>query len=189
MNFYKPLHNVANPRLMTNLASVPREVFVKEHPAQKDSQKEATRLQMTEFSDIDAQVQAQDHAGVTKGVLSHPFPLADLKHQVGSVARDIAAIINDDLASVVSKHPSKLDFLATVHPFEPGFVEEADRSLMQLGAKGWTLTTSYASRWLGDRTLDPFWEYVQSRDVALFLHPPITPIWLPLSDIYPNPHG
>ncbi|MBA2678884.1 MAG: amidohydrolase family protein [Ktedonobacteraceae bacterium] len=173
--------HVANPRLMTNLASIPREVFIE----QRDAQNKAPSNQPPEFSDIDAQVQDQDQAGVTKGVLSNPFPLADLRPHAGGVARDIAVIVNDDLATVVAKHPGKLDFLATVHPFEPGFAEEADRSLTRLGAKGLTLTTSYAGRWLDDRTLGPFWEYVQSRDTAIFLHPPITPTWLPLSDVYP----
>ncbi len=177
--------HVANPSLLTTLASIPREVFIEERPAQKDVPKETIRVQMSELSDIDAQVQAQDQAGVTKGVLSNPFRLADLKPHAGSVAGEIAAILNDDLATVVSKHPSKLDFLATVHPFEPGCAQEADRSLTQLGAKGLTLCTSYADRWLDDQTLNPFWEYVQSRNVALFLHPPITPAWLPLNDIYP----
>lgn len=172
--------HVANPRLATNLASIPREVFL-----EPPSQQRTTSVQNAIFSDVDTQVQAQDRAGITKGVLSNPFPLATLKPHVGSIARSIATILNDDLASVVSQHPNKLDFLATVHPFEPGFAEEADRSLTKLGGKGLALTTSYAGRWLDDRTLDPFWEYVQSRDTAIFLHPPITPTWLPLSDMYP----
>jgi predicted TIM-barrel fold metal-dependent hydrolase len=173
--------HVADPRLLTNIVSIPSEALVEK----RSTPPKGTSLQPPELSDIDTQVQAQDQAGITKGVLSHPFPLADLKHNVGDIARSIAATINDDLAAVVSKHPSKLDFFATVHPFEPGCVEEADRSLTQLGAKGLVLTTSYAGRWLENRTLDPFWEYVQSRDVAVFLHPPITPTWLPLSDRYP----
>lgn len=173
--------HVANPRLATNLASIPHEVFIEPPSAQQNT----TSVQSSVFSDVDGQVQAQDQVGITKGVLSNPFPLATLKPQAGSVARSIATILNDDLASVVSQHPDKLDFLAAVHPFEPGFAEEVDRSLTQSGAKGLVLTTSYAGRWLDDRTLDPFWEYVQSRDIAIFLHPPITPTWLPLSDVYP----
>jgi predicted TIM-barrel fold metal-dependent hydrolase len=173
--------HIAHPRLMTSLASISREVFLEDFAAQK----EAPGLQTSTFSDIDVQMQAQDQAGITRGVLSHPFPLADLKPSVGSVARDIAALINDELALGVSRHPGKLDFLATVHPFEPGFAEEGDRSLTKLGARGLALTTSYAGRWLDDPTLDPFWEYVQHRHVAVFLHPPLTPVWLPLSEDYP----
>ncbi len=173
--------HIAPPHLMTKLASIPREMFIEKLPVQKDT----TRFQNPVVSDSDVQVQAQDHAGITKGVLSYPFPLADLNPHAGSVARAIATLVNDDLAMFVSKHPSKLDFLATVHPFEPGFAEEVDRSLTQLGAKGLTLTTSYAGRWLDDPTLEPFWEHVQQRDVAVFLHPPITPVWLPLNDRYP----
>ena len=173
--------HIAPPHLMTKLASMPREMFIEKLPVQND----ITRFQNPVVSDSDVQVQAQDAAGITKGVLSYPFTLADLNPHVGSIARDIATLVNDDLAAFVFKHPSKLDFLATVHPFDPGFAEEVDRSLMQLGAKGLTLTTSYAGRWLDDSTLEPFWEHVQQRDVTVFLHPPITPVWLPLNDRYP----
>lgn len=173
--------HIAHPRLMTDLASIPREMFVEHLPVQK----ETAYTLPSESTDIDVQVQEQDRAGITRGVLSNPFPLADLKPRVGSVAGNIARLVNDDLATVVSAHPDKLDFLATVHPFEPAFVEEIDRSLTLLGAKGLTLASSYAGRWLNDPTLNPFWEYVQTRDVAVFLHPPITPTWLPLNDIYP----
>ncbi len=173
--------HIAPPHLMTKLASVPREMFIEKLPVQKDT----TRFQNPVVSDSDVQVQAQDAAGVTKGVLSYPFTLADLNPHAGGIARNIAALINDDLATFVSKHPSKLDFLATVHPFEPGYTEEVERSLTQLNAKGLALTTSYAGRWLDDQILNSFWEYIQSRNVAVFLHPPITPTWLPLSDVYP----
>ncbi len=173
--------HIAPPHLMNKLASIPREKFIEKLPVQKDP----TLSQNPIVSDSDVQVQAQDQAGITKGVLSYPFALADLNPHAGSIARDIATLVNDDLATFVSKHPGKLDFLATVHPFESGFVEEVDRSLTQLGAKGLTLTTSYAGRWLDDPTLEPFWEHVQQRNVAVFLHPPITPVWLPLNDRYP----
>lgn len=173
--------HIAHPRLLTNLASIPREVFVEHLPVQK----ETAYTLPSESTDIDVQVQEQDRVGISRGVLSNPFPLADLKPRAGSVAGNIAQIVNDDLATVVSAHPDKLDFLATVHPFEPGFAEEMNRSLTLLGAKGLTLTSSYAGRWLDDPMLNPFWEYVQARDVAVFLHPPITPTWLPLNDIYP----
>ena len=176
--------HIAHPRLMTNLASIPREAFVEPLPAQSTAKEAAYHLPSAS-TDIDVQVQQQDAAGITKGVLSHPFPLADLKPGAGSIAQDVAKIVNDDLAAVVSTHPGKLDFLATVHPFEPGFAEEMERSLTSLGARGLTLTSSYAGRWLDDSTLAPFWEQVQSHDVAVFLHPPLTPAWLPLDDIYP----
>ncbi len=173
--------HIAHPGLMKNLASLPRDVFVEHLSAQK----EAVYNLPAESTDIDVQVQEQDRVGITKGVLSNAFPLADLKPDVGSVAQDIAKIVNDDLATVVSTYPDKLNFLATVHPFEPGFAQEIDRGLKSLGAKGLTLTSSYAGRWLDAPLLNPFWEYVQSRDVAVFLHPPITPTWLPFSDVYP----
>jgi predicted TIM-barrel fold metal-dependent hydrolase len=172
--------HIAHPSFMKSLASIPREVFIEQLPAPRQTQNLPP-----EFIDVDVQVQKQDAVGITKGVLNNPFRLADLKPHMGSVALDIATILNDDLAAIVSQHPDKLDFLATVHPFESGFAEEADRSLTQLHAKGVALTTSYAGRWLDDSALNPFWEYVQARNMTIFLHPPITPTWLPLNDVYP----
>ncbi len=177
--------HIVTPRLLTNLAALPRDVFLRENPGQKrNPQKDAPSIQTSSFNDIDTQVQEQDRVGVTKGVLGNGSLLADVRQDVGSIAQDIAKIVNDDLAMVVSTHPGKLDFLATVHPFEPGFAQEIDRSLTKLGAKGLTLTSSYAGRWLDAPTLDPFWAYVQSRAVAVFLHPTIGPTWLPDNDSY-----
>ncbi|HLG77471.1 MAG TPA: amidohydrolase family protein [Ktedonobacteraceae bacterium] len=175
--------HASGPDLQVRLSSIPREVFDERLSGFIYARKDI-RFQTSGLGDIDVQVQGQDRAGVTKGLLSNPFLLAELRHHVGAIAQEVAAIVNDDLAAVVAKHPRNLDFLATVHPFEPGCIEEAERGLTQLGAKGLSLSTSYAGRWLDDRTLDPFWEYVQSRDVAIFLHPPATPAWLSFNDIY-----
>lgn len=177
--------HLVTPRLLTNLASLPDGVFVRENPGQKrNPQQDVPSIQTSAFNDIEVQVQEQDHVGVTKGLLGNGSLLADIRPDVGSVAQEVARIVNDDLAEAVSTHPDKLDFLATVHPFEPGFAQELERSLTKLGAKGLTLTSSYAGRWLDDPTLAPFWEEVQAHDAAIFLHPTIGPAWLPGNDRY-----
>ena len=176
--------HLVSPGLLTSLASIPGNVFLRENPGQKNPQKNAPSIQTSAFNDIDIQVQEQDRVGVTKGLLGNGSLLADVKQNVGSIAQDIAKIVNNDLAEAVSKHPGKLDFLATVHPFEPGFAEEMERSLTSLGARGLTLTSSYAGRWLDDPALDTFWEQVQSCDTTIFLHPSISPTWLPDNDSY-----
>ncbi len=177
--------HLVSPGLLTNLASLPENVFLRENPGKKrNPQQDAPSIQTSAFNDIDVQVQEQEQAGVTKGLLGNGSLLADIRPDVGSVAQEVAKIVNDDLAGAVSTHPDKLDFLATVHPFEPGFTREMDRSLTQLGAKGLTLTSSYAGRWLDDPTLALFWEQVQAREVAIFLHPTIDPTWLPGNDSY-----
>lgn len=177
--------HLVSPRLLTNLASLPANVFLRVNPGTKRSpQKDTPTIPASSFNDIDTQVQEQDRVGVTKGILGNGSLLADIRPDVGSIAQDVARIVNDDLAEAVSKHPGKLDFLATVHPFEPGYAEEIDRSLTKLGSKGLTLTSSYAGRWLDDRTLDPFWAHVQAREAAVFIHPSIHPTWLPDNDSY-----
>ncbi|QBD75259.1 hypothetical protein EPA93_04310 [Ktedonosporobacter rubrisoli] len=176
--------HIAHPSLMANLAAFPREVFLENIPDQQDAKEDTTHFQRSVFNDIDAQVQAQNQAGITKGLLGNAFLLADVKPHVGKVAQDVAAALNDNLAGFVARYPNKLDFLATVHPFEPGYEKEIERSLTRLGAKGLTLDSSYAGRWLDDPVLEPFWAHVQSRDIAVSLHPPINPLWLPGNDTF-----
>jgi hypothetical protein len=106
--------HIAHPGFMTNLASFPRDMFLEEIPDQTKTQKDTKPFQPSVFNDIDAQVQEQDRVGITKGVLGHAFHLADLKHDVGKAAQEIAATINNTLAEFVSKYPNKLDFLATI---------------------------------------------------------------------------
>lgn len=130
-----------------------------------------------ELMDIDAQVQAQDEAGVTIGLLSFSMQYELMCKKLfcapeGMVARKL----NDRTAELVAKHPSKLAFMANVNPAQKNSVAECERCINQLGAKGVNISTSWQGEFLDSAQLEHFWEYADDQQIPIFLHPPLLPI-------------
>jgi hypothetical protein len=63
-----------------------------------------------------------------------------------------------------------------VNPLQAASIGECQRGLDQLGAKGTSIGTSWRGAFLDSPRLDPWWQYVQARGAAVFLHPPMVPI-------------
>lgn len=130
-----------------------------------------------ELMNIDLQVQKQDEAGVTMSILSSSMQLELLCRELSFLPEaDVSQSVNDKTAALVAKHPKKLAFMAMVNPLRNDSLDECDRCLNKLGAKGVNISTSWQGEYLDSDDLNPFWEYAQTRDVAVYLHPPLIPI-------------
>jgi aminocarboxymuconate-semialdehyde decarboxylase len=129
--------------------------------------------------DLDRQVKVQTEGSVTKGVLSFSIfsmligMLCERRHQSTS---EVTAWVNDMTAAMVAKYPAQLDFMAYVNPFEEGSIHECERCLTTLGAKGVSIVSSVNGAFLDSAQLNPFWEYAQAKEAAVFIHPPMLPI-------------
>jgi aminocarboxymuconate-semialdehyde decarboxylase len=88
----------------------------------------------------------------------------------------VTAWVNDMTAAMVAKYPAQLDFMAYVNPFEEGSIHECERCLTTLGAKGVSIVSSVNGAFLDSAQLNPFWEYAQAKEAAVFIHPPMLPI-------------
>ena len=131
----------------------------------------------SELMDIDAQIKCQDESGVTKSILSFSMALETMVKALFFVPEDeLTRRLNDSIASMVSRYPDKLDFMAIVNPFHKNSIKECQRCLDKLGAKGINIGTSWNGRYLDSPKLSIFWEFVQQKDIAVFLHPPQVPI-------------
>lgn len=130
-----------------------------------------------DLMDIDAQVQAQDDAGITVSLLSFSMQY-ELMCSKLFVAPEklLAKRLNDRTAELVAKHPGKLAFMANVNPATRSSVTECERCFSQLGAKGVNISTSWQGEFLDSEKLNHFWEYTDSQQVPIFLHPPLLPI-------------
>ena len=136
-----------------------------------------TSIAYSDLMDIDAQVKGQDEAGVTKSVLSGSMFLETLCQKMLFVPNEeLNKRLNDATARLVAKYPEKLEFMVNINPFDTGSIKECERCFEELGAKGISIGTSWNGEFLDSPQLDYFWEYVQDRDVTLFLHPPLVPI-------------
>lgn len=129
-----------------------------------------------EIFDLEEQIRTQDEAGVTKGLLSFSIVLENMSEQGNVDSALMARRFNDDLARAVATHPDKLDFLGVVNPFDAGAIEECERCLDQLGAKGISVPSSWNGVFLDAPAVDSFWAYAASKGAPVHIHPPTVPI-------------
>lgn len=138
-----------------------------------------------ELMDIDAQVRGQDEAGITKGILSFSMALETMVKALFFAPEDeLTRRLNDATVAMVHRYPDKLNFMAIINPFNKNCIKECERCIDMLGAKGINISTSWDGMFLDSADLNHFWEFVQERDVAVFLHPPQVPIGHEYMDIY-----
>lgn len=137
-----------------------------------------------ELDNIDVQVQMQDEASVTMSILSFSMELELISKELLISDNVLTQRANDALAAMVAKYPGKLAFMAMVNPFRQDSINECERCIYHMGAKGISIGTSWKGQFLDSPDLYPFWEYVQARDITIFLHPPLLPIGYNQMNLY-----
>lgn len=82
-----------------------------------------------------------------------------------------ARAVNDNLASIVARHPDRFVALANVPlQSEDAAVAELEHCIRKLGFRGVEIGTNVVGREVS-RGLDRFWAKVQELDVMVFMHP------------------
>ena len=105
-------------------------------------------------------------------VLSDPD---SANHATGQAARDIARRVNETLADIVSRHPSRFGAVATLPGQDPdGAVAEIAYALDTLKMDGVSASTSISDVYLGEPQFDPYFEELNRRGATLFVHPTFT---------------
>lgn len=135
-----------------------------------------TSILYPELMDIDCQIQEQDRVGIMKSLLSFSMSLETFSQVLHMPALEVAKRLNDATAALVARYPTKLDFLVMVNPFQVSSIGECERCFNEHDAKGISIGTSWQGKFLDSPKLQPFWEYVQAKGIAIFLHPPMVPI-------------
>jgi 6-methylsalicylate decarboxylase len=105
-------------------------------------------------------------------VLSDPD---SANHATGQEARDIARRINETLADIVSRHPSRFGAVATLPGQDvDGAVAEIAYALDTLKLDGVSTSTSINDVYLGEPQFNPCFEELNRRGATLFVHPTFT---------------
>jgi predicted TIM-barrel fold metal-dependent hydrolase len=105
-------------------------------------------------------------------VLSDP---ESANHARGQEARDIARRVNETLADIVSRHPSRFGAVATLPGQDAdGAVAEIAYALDVLKLDGVSTSTSINDVYLGEPQFDPWFEELNRRGSTLFVHPTFT---------------
>ncbi len=86
--------------------------------------------------------------------------------------RDLARLLNDHIARVVSNHPDRFAGLGTVPMQDPdGAIEELERCVNELGLSGIQIGTHVNRTNLSDERFFSFFKRMDELNVALFVHP------------------
>src|SRR5215469_15808424 len=128
-----------------------------------------------EMTDFDLQQETLARAGITGRLISNSFAAETWTAISSAPALDIVKFLNDQLAALAPRAPGNWG-LGTINPLDRTHIAEGERCLDALGHKGLLINTSWHGRFIDGEDAFAFWEWAESRQVPLFLHPPRVPI-------------
>jgi 6-methylsalicylate decarboxylase len=119
---------------------------------------------------IEQSLSLMDANGISASVLSLPDSAS---HSKGPEACQLSRRINEQLADIVSKHPTRFGAMATLPALAAtdGLLEEMAYALDTLKLDGVATSTSIDDIYLGDMRYHPWFEEMNRRGVTLFVHP------------------
>jgi len=121
---------------------------------------------------VERVISYMDEHDISACVLSVPD---SANRATGQEARDIARRINEELANIVSRHPSRFGAVATLPGQDAGgAAAEIAYALDTLKMDGVATSTSINDTYLGEPQFDPWFEELNRRGATLFVHPSIT---------------
>jgi uncharacterized protein len=144
---------------------------VKNHSKDAGMVKRMTSLRM--LWDIEARVAMLDQWPDLQQVLTLSLPGPEL---LGGpeLSPELARIANDDMAAMCAKWPKKFPAFVASLPMNhvPAALEEMDRAIGRLGARGVQILTSVNGRPLDEAELYPVFERVtRHHDLPIWMHP------------------
>src|SRR5258708_3018598 len=119
---------------------------------------------------IEQSLSLMDANGISASVLSLPDSASHVK---GPEACQLARRINEQLADIVSRHPTRFGAMATLPALAAtdGVLEEMTYALDTLNLDGVPTTPTTDEVYLGATCYDPWVEEMTRRSVTLFVHP------------------
>jgi len=121
---------------------------------------------------VESAISYMDEHDISACVLSDPD---SANHARGQEARDIARRVNETLADIVSRWPSRFGAVATLPGQDAdGAATEIVYALDILKMDGVSTSTSISDVYLGEPQFDPWFEELNRRGATLFVHPTFT---------------
>ncbi len=133
-------------------------------------------MNLTSLYDLDARLRLMDRFENYSQVLTPSMPPVEELGEAAQAA-DMAALMNDGLAELVSRHPERFPYFVGALSFL-----DADRAArevtraVKLGAKGFQICTHVRGRPLDDPAFLPIFDAIAQADVPIWLHPVRGPV-------------
>jgi 6-methylsalicylate decarboxylase len=120
---------------------------------------------------MDGALELMDKFEISTAVISSPNAANDI---VGQAGRDKARAVNEALAEMMAKHPTRFGGMATLPARDiDGCLKEMEYALDVLKLDGVATSTSINDVYLGEDAYDPWFDEMNRRGVTLFIHPTI----------------
>lgn len=131
----------------------------------------------------EASLDLMDQSGIERAYFSVSTPGVHLGDD--AEARAMARNVNEAAAEVVSRHPGRFGFFATLTlPDVEGALSAVQYAYDVLHADGVVLLTSVRGTYLGDPSFEPLMEELDRRRAVVFVHP-CEPMLAPVPGIPP----
>ena len=116
---------------------------------------------------LDAHIQSMDEAGVTVSILTD---------QVQVMGADVARALNDGIADVEKRHPTRFRSAIHIPVHEPQAAErELERGIHELGLRAVALLACHLDIQLDNPIMFPLYEIIQKNNLPIIIHPQSKP--------------
>jgi predicted TIM-barrel fold metal-dependent hydrolase len=131
---------------------VTKEISLTLHPSRKN---------------LEAHIQTMDDAGVTVSILTD---------QVQVMGADVAKALNDGVAAVQQKHPTRFRSAIHLPIHEPDAAKrELERGINELGLRAVALLACHLDIQLDNPVMFPLYEIIQKNNLPIIIHPQSKP--------------
>jgi 5-carboxyvanillate decarboxylase len=118
----------------------------------------------------EGRLKMMDEVGIDMQVLSLSFP--GVEGMEPMEATSLAERVNNELYSVIQKHPDRFAGFATIAPQSPvAAANELKRAVKELGFKGAMVNSHIAGDYLDDRKFWVIFQEAQDLGVPIYIHP------------------
>jgi predicted TIM-barrel fold metal-dependent hydrolase len=131
---------------------VTQEISLTLHPSRKD---------------LEAHLKVMDEAGVTVAILTD---------QVQVMGAEVAKLLNDGIAEVERRHPTRFRGAIHLPIHEPEAAKrELERGINELGLRAVALLACHLDLQLDNPTMNPLYEIIQKHGLPIIIHPQSKP--------------
>lgn len=117
--------------------------------------------------DLDVHIKAMDEAGVTVSILTD---------QVQVMGAEVARALNDGIAEVEKKHPTRFRSAIHLPIHEPEAAKrELERGINELGLRAVALLACHLDVQLDHPIMNPLFEIIQKNNLPIIIHPQSKP--------------
>jgi len=125
-----------------------------------------------ELHNLEARFRAMDEFGDYRHVISLPNPPIEAV-TTPAQGLELARVANDAMAEMVHGHPDRLPAFVAALPFHEmeSTMQELQRAIETLGARGMQIYTNVNGRPLDDPQFEPIFAAMEKYDLPIWLHP------------------